>query len=125
MSSDCPFCGFPAASRVLESDCFYAIYDKYPVNPGHLLIITNRHTPDLLSLNQAEIQGLHCVVDQAIEVLSREHKPDGYNIGVNCGETAGQTIFHFHLHIIPRYKDDVESPRGGIRNFKDPIVRYE
>jgi diadenosine tetraphosphate (Ap4A) HIT family hydrolase len=111
-------------SRVLENESFYAIFDRYPVNRGHLLIISKRHIPDLFCLDEAEFNHLYWIINQAKEMLDMEYKPGGYNIGINCGEAAGQTIFHFHLHIIPRYKNDVENPRGGVRNIKKPLVPY-
>lgn len=123
--NDCPFCDVAPESRVLENQFFYAIFDKYPVNTGHLLIISKKHVPDLFHLDQSVLQHLHEMVDRAKEMLDTRYKPDGYNIGVNCGYAAGQTIPHFHLHVIPRYKDDVPDPRGGIRNLKKPIKPYD
>jgi diadenosine tetraphosphate (Ap4A) HIT family hydrolase len=119
--NDCLFCDAAIASIVLENQSFYAIFDKYPVNPGHLLIISKRHISDLFSLEETEFKHLYEILNKAKEMLDMKYKPDGYNMGVNCGQAAGQTIFHFHLHIIPRYKNDVENPRGGVRNIKKPI----
>jgi diadenosine tetraphosphate (Ap4A) HIT family hydrolase len=124
MNNDCIFCKAEIASKVLENQSYYAIYDKYPINPGHLLIISKRHIPDLFGLDKTEFEHLYEIMNQAKEMLDMKYKPDGYNVGVNCGETAGQTIFHFHLHIIPRYKNDVENPRGGVRNIKKPVECY-
>lgn len=123
MSNDCIFCD-PVTSIVLENQSFYAIFDKYPVNPGHLLIISKRHIPDLFGLDKTEFKYLFEIMSRAKEMLDMKYKPDGYNAGVNCGEAAGQTIFHFHLHIIPRYKNDAEDPRGGVRNIKNPVESY-
>jgi diadenosine tetraphosphate (Ap4A) HIT family hydrolase len=78
----------------------------------------------LFGLDKTEFEHLYEIMNQAKEMLDMKYKPDGYNVGVNCGETAGQTIFHFHLHIIPRYKNDVENPRGGVRNIKKPVECY-
>ncbi len=124
MNNDCIFCNAAIASIVLENQSFYAIFDKYPVNLGHVLIISKRHIPDLFSLDETEFEHLYEIINRAKEMLDMKYKPDGYNVSVNCGETAGQTIFHFHLHIIPRYKSDVEDPRGGIRNIKKPVECY-
>ncbi len=122
--SACLFCDVAGDQRVIESKFFYAIFDKYPVNPGHLLIISKRHIPDLFSLEEAEFNDLYCMLTRAKQMLDAKFNPDGFNMGVNCGEAAGQTIYHFHLHIIPRFKNDIENPRGGVRNIKAPVVFY-
>jgi len=122
--NDCLFCDVATISKVLENQSYYAIYDKYPINPGHLLIISKRHIPDLFSLDESEFKHLYEIMNHAKKMLDIKYKPDGYNVGVNCGEAAGQTIFHFHLHVIPRYKNDAEDPRGGIRNIKKPVECY-
>ena len=122
--NDCLFCDYIEEPKVFENQTFYAIFDKYPVNQGHLLIISKRHVSDLFALNKNEFEHLYDIIKLSKEMLDIKYKPDGYNVGVNCGETAGQTIFHFHLHIIPRYEKDVENPRGGIRNIKKPIKDY-
>ncbi|KCZ71276.1 HIT family hydrolase, diadenosine tetraphosphate hydrolase [Candidatus Methanoperedens nitroreducens] len=119
--SGCLFCNITIDSRLLINKYFYAIFDVHPVNPGHLLIISKRHTTDLFGLYESEFKYLHEIINQAKEMLDTKYKPDGYNVGINCGEDAGQTILHFHMHIIPRYKNDVENPKGGIRNIKQPI----
>ncbi len=119
--NDCLFCDAAIVFKILDNPSFYAIYDKYPVSPGHLLIISKRHVSDLFGLNETEFKHLYGIINQAKEILDQKYKPDGYNIGVNCGVVAGQTILHFHLHIIPRYENDVENPRGGIRNIKKPV----
>jgi len=121
--NDCLFCGVAIASKVLENQYFYAVFDKYPVNPGHILIISKRHVSDLFGLDEIEFKHLYKIINQAKEILDQKYKPDGYNVGVNCGEAAGQTIPHFHLHIIPRYRGDVENPGGGIRNIKMPTEK--
>ncbi|MCE8428135.1 MAG: HIT family protein [Candidatus Methanoperedens sp.] len=120
----CLFCNIEIKSIVLENQLFYVIFDKYPVNPGHLLIISRRHIPDLFDLNETEFNHLYEIINKAKKMLDLKYKPDGYNIGANCGEVAGQTILHFHLHIIPRYNSDVEDPRGGVRNLKKPVEYY-
>lgn len=121
----CVFCdAFAGGSRVvLTTDDYFVILDEYPVNRGHALIITKRHVPDLFSLNQSEGE-FSDAIELTKDYLDENFHPDGYNIGINCGEAAGQTIPHFHIHMIPRYKGDVENPRGGIRNFKTPLIKY-
>lgn len=104
-------------SRILfKNDFFFIIKDEFPVSPGHLLIITNKVRRDYFDLSKAERESLNELIEKAKELIETEFKPDGYNIGMNCGEAAGQTVFHFHCHVIPRYKGDMENPRGGVRH---------
>lgn len=126
MNTYCLFCDSDKLQKVLESDLFVAVLDKFPVNDGHTLIIPKRHIEDFFSLNNDEANQLHNFIVKVKEILDTTHKPDGYNIGINNGHYAGQTIFHLHIHLIPRYKDDVpqDQLKGGIRNFKDPLVKY-
>lgn len=95
---------------------FFLIKDAYPVSPGHILIISNEEKLDYFQLNDKERVELTKLIHKAKEIIEEEYKPDGYNIGMNCGESAGQTVMHFHCHIIPRYKGDMENPRGGVRH---------
>lgn len=122
--NDCLFCDIMMESKVLENKFFYAVFDRYPVNLGHLLIISKKHIPDLFGLDEVDFKHLYGIINLAKEMLDMKYKPAGYNVGVNCGDSAGQTILHFHLHIIPRYKNDIEDPRGGVRNIKKPLVYY-
>jgi diadenosine tetraphosphate (Ap4A) HIT family hydrolase len=101
---------------IYKNNSFFIIEDAFPVSPGHLLIISNVLRKDYFELTENEKNDLTSTIDVAKEIIEKEHKPDGYNIGMNCGETAGQTVFHFHCHIIPRYTGDMENPRGGIRH---------
>lgn len=101
---------------VFETEYFFAIYDRFPVSPGHLLIISKVLKQDYFSLDEIEINELNKAVNIAKLKIEKKHSPSGYNIGMNCGEDAGQTVMHFHCHIIPRYKGDMENPRGGIRH---------
>jgi diadenosine tetraphosphate (Ap4A) HIT family hydrolase len=109
----CPFCR--AGDVLLRNDLAYARYDKYPVNPGHVLLIPFRHVSNYFDTTPEERQALLALLDQARALLDREFAPAGYNIGINVGEVAGQTIWHVHLHLIPRYPGDVADPRGGVR----------
>ena len=95
---------------------FFLIKDAYPVSPGHILIISNEEKVDYFQLDDKERVELTDLIHKAKEIIEKEYKPDGYNIGMNCGESAGQTVMHFHCHIIPRYKGDMENPRGGVRH---------
>lgn len=109
----CPFC--EVEDVVLENDLAYAKYDSYPVSKGHMLIIPKRHAKDWFELDFEEQTAMLLLLSRAKEMLDERFSPNGYNIGLNCGEYAGQTIMHAHLHLIPRYKGDVENPRGGVR----------
>lgn len=112
-TQDCPFC---QPGRVLfENDLAYAIADKYPVNPGHLLLIPRRHVADYFLTSAGEKVALLSLLDETKHYLDGKYAPAAYNIGINVGEVAGQTIAHVHLHLIPRYRGDTEHPRGGVR----------
>lgn len=120
---ECPFCQL-SERIVINSKWWVAIEDAYPVNKGHMLIITRRHVASFRELNKEEFQELFDIMHLVVNRIGELYNPDGYNFGVNDGEVAGQTIFHVHFHVIPRYQGDVENPRGGIRKIKDPIVPY-
>jgi diadenosine tetraphosphate (Ap4A) HIT family hydrolase len=104
-------------NRILyKNDFFFIIKDGFPVSPGHLLVISNKIRKDYFALTKKENENLNEVIQIAKKIIENEFTPDGYNIGMNCGESAGQTVFHFHCHIIPRYNGDMENPKGGIRH---------
>ncbi|MDV4342839.1 HIT family protein [Methanoculleus sp. YWC-01] len=111
----CPFCTPPDEEVVLANDLCYARYDRYPVSPGHLLLIPYRHIPTLFDATDTEQIALLALVREAKTFLDGRLHPDGYNVGVNVSEAAGQTVMHLHVHVIPRYAGDVEDPRGGVR----------
>ena len=113
MESPCPFCSISGA--LFENELAYVREDKFPVSPGHLLIIPKRHVPDWFLLIREEQQAMLALLSRAKEYLDVRYHPDGYNIGINCGEAAGQTVFHVHMHLIPRYAGDTGNPRGGVR----------
>lgn len=100
---------------LLKGKYFFIIEDGFPVSPGHLLIISNELKEDYFSLSDAEKNDLPTMIQKAKELIEKDHNPDGYNIGMNCGESAGQTVMHFHCHVIPRYIGDMENPSGGVR----------
>jgi diadenosine tetraphosphate (Ap4A) HIT family hydrolase len=110
---DCPFC--EPKCPILEGDLVYAIYDRFPVTPGHMLLIPRCHVADWFETTLEERQALLDLAQAARALLLRERTPDGFNLGVNVGEAAGQTVGHVHLHLIPRYRGDVPNPRGGVR----------
>ena len=101
--------------KLFEDNLSYAIYDKNPVNRGHILIIPKRLFSSYFSALPEEKQSLWEMIDKAKRILDREYKPDGYNIGINEGDVAGQTNPILEIHIIPRYKNDTKNPKGGIR----------
>ena len=103
--------------KILHKDQhFFIIEDAYPVSPGHLLIISNLERRDYFELSDDERNALQNTILKAKEIVESKHQPDGYNIGMNSGRAAGQTVFHFHCHVIPRYEGDMDDPRGGIRH---------
>jgi len=118
----CPFCNND--EPVIKNDLAFARYDKYPVNEGHLLIISYRHVSDYFNLTIEERNAISLLVDEAKILLDKKHNPDGYNIGVNVGEAAGQTVWHVHVHVIPRYYKDIKEPRGGIRRIFPNKANY-
>lgn len=123
---DCIFCEkLNKNEYILENELAVAIFDAFPVNKGHMLIVPKRHFASFFEATSEEVLSCMELINKAKQYLDNEYNPDGYNIGINVGETAGQTIFHLHIHIIPRYKGDVENPRGGIRKLKTPLVEYD
>ena len=100
------------------------IWDGFPVSPGHLLIVPRRHTSTWSDLNSIEKAAIWSAIDQGQTVISERFRPDGFNVGFNERAAAGQTVFHFHLHIIPRYAGDVADPRGGIRHVIPDKANY-
>lgn len=113
--STCPFCSLPNERVVLSNISGLVVRDAYPVSPGHTLIIPRRHLGSFFELDLGERQDLLSLLDKAKAELQITHRPQGYNIGINDGPAAGQTVPHLHIHLIPRYTDDVPDPRGGIR----------
>ncbi len=117
-SISCPFCNPNFETKIIaEIATAYAIYDKYPVNKGHALIIPKRHIANYFDLSFKEQSAINLLLNDVEKELKRKFNPDGFNIGVNINEVAGQTIPHVHIHLIPRYKNDVENPVGGVRNI--------
>jgi diadenosine tetraphosphate (Ap4A) HIT family hydrolase len=102
----------------------YARLDRYPITEGHLLIIPFRHEPSFLALTADERTAAFDLLSQARLKLESELHPDGYNVGINVGEAAGQTVMHAHIHVIPRYAGDVPDPRGGIRFVIPEKAKY-
>ncbi|MCJ7501310.1 HIT family protein [bacterium] len=112
---NCPFCILPPDRIISESDYTVTIRDGFPVSQGHTLIIPKRHVQSFFELKDIEKAAVLQALDEAKEALDQEFSPAGYNIGINDGEAAGQTVMHLHVHLIPRYKGDTDDPRGGVR----------
>ena len=102
----CPFCNLDCSVYLAQNELFFAIADKYPVGKGHSLIISKRHTGDYFTLTSEESQALHEITAVLKELLDKRYNPAGYNLAMNCRSAAGQSIPHFHLHVIPRYAKD-------------------
>lgn len=111
----CPFCQLPPERIQFSNLHGVVIRDGFPISPGHTLIIPRRHVGSFFDINANERDALFALLDEAKRRLDKEFKPDGYNIGINDGPSAGQTIAHLHIHLIPRYQGDRTDPRGGVR----------
>lgn len=115
MVEHCPFCHIPPTNIQLHNDVAVAIPDSYPVADGHTLVLPRRHVASLYELSTEEQAQVWQLVAQVRQQLASMYPPDGFNIGINDGTAAGQTVPHAHIHVIPRRSGDVPDPRGGIR----------
>lgn len=120
----CPFCSLPASCRLVENEFCIAVRDKFPVAPGHTLIIPKRHVGSFFETTREEKLAMLDALEIARRALEEEFHPAAYNIGVNDGPAAGQTVMHLHMHLIPRYTGDAADPRGGIRWIKPEKAKY-
>lgn len=123
--SECIFCNCNNSEIIAENRWAFAILDHFPVNEGHCLIIPKRHFPNFFEATEEEIKAIYSLLHEVKEMFDVQYEPAGYNIGVNVGVHAGQTIEHMHVHLIPRYVGDVSDPRGGVRNLKEALVEYD
>ena len=114
-NNPCLFCTDPQGVS-LEGELAFSARDTYPASPGHTLVMPRRHVASVFALTTEEVSACMSLLAEERALLDKEFKPDGYNIGVNVGQSAGQSIFHVHIHLIPRYKGDVENPQGGVRH---------
>ena len=124
MLNPCHFCKLSKDRIIAETELTRTIRDSYPISPGHTLIIPKRHVTSFFFVTDDERNELLNALKQAQQVLIEESKPDGFNIGINDGQSAGQTIPHLHIHLIPRFKGDQPDPRGGIRWIFPEKARY-
>jgi diadenosine tetraphosphate (Ap4A) HIT family hydrolase len=114
-NSICPFCILPGTRIIDEDRLTMTIRDGFPISPGHTLIIPRRHVSSFFDITGDERDSLLMALSNAKMALDQELKPDGYNLGINDGPAAGQTVPHLHIHLIPRYSGDCADPRGGVR----------
>ena len=113
--TDCPFCKIRDEQCALATPVVRAFFDSFPISKGHTLVVPIAHVSSLYELTNEEQASVWLTVAKIRQRLQAEFDPDGFNIGVNDGPAAGQTVPHAHIHVIPRYAGDVEDPRGGIR----------
>lgn len=114
--NDCFFCQrIKNNDFILENELAIARFDDFPVNKGHLEVVPKRHISDWWETSSEEKMAIFELLDEAKKMIDEKYKPDGYNIGMNLGVSAGQSIMHLHVHLIPRYIGDVSNPRGGVR----------
>ncbi|MBO8174106.1 MAG: HIT family protein [Thermococcus sp.] len=111
----CPFCNANPEVLLYEDDLIRILIDSYPANRGHLLVVPRRHVEKWEKLSFEEKVALLRGIELAIEKLKQTLNPDGFNVGINLGKAAGQTVPHLHIHVIPRYEGDTNFPRGGVR----------
>tara|TARA_B100000989_G_scaffold298718_1_gene289397 strand:- start:130 stop:504 length:375 start_codon:yes stop_codon:yes gene_type:complete len=121
----CIFCNENNFDIIYSNDLFYVIRDKYPVTEKHTLIIFKDHKKNYFDLKDKEIIQLNNIIKfQREDLLRKDKNISGFNVGVNIGENAGQTVMHLHVHLIPRRKGDVQDPRGGVRGVIPKKQKY-
>jgi diadenosine tetraphosphate (Ap4A) HIT family hydrolase len=114
-STPCIFCN-PEREILAANGAAIAVFDSFPVAPGHALVLPRRHAVIIWDLEEGEYEQCFRLVRELKAVLETRFSPDGFNVGVNCGEAAGQSVWHAHIHVIPRYAGDTPNPRGGVRH---------
>jgi len=119
----CLFCTDPRGVSI-QRELAFSARDSYPASPGHTVVIPRRHVSSFFDLTPEEAAACMDLIKEERKRIDEEFNPDGYNIGVNVGPAAGQSIFHVHIHIIPRYKGDVENPQGGVRHVIPKKAHY-
>ncbi|KAF5050545.1 AP-4-A phosphorylase [anaerobic digester metagenome] len=120
----CIFCDPDLSNVILQNSHSYVRYDGFPVSPGHALIIPHRHVSSLFDLTDEECESVWKLLQSAKKLIETKYRPDGFNVGVNIGQAAGQTIEHLHIHLIPRYRGDMSDPRGGVRGVIPSKQQY-
>lgn len=122
-NNPCLFCT-DAKGVSLQNELAYSARDSFAVSPGHTVVVPRRHVAEFFDLTPEEVAACMELINKEKLLIDEEFAPDGYNIGVNIGPAAGQSIFHVHIHIIPRYKGDVENPQGGVRHVIPKKAHY-
>ena len=120
----CPFCAIDETRIVIAGTCASALWDAFPLNPGHVLVVPHRHVGSWFDTSAEERDEIVRIVDEARLIVMARFAPQGFNLGVNDGVAAGQTVPHLHVHLIPRYAGDVPDPRGGVRCVIPHRARY-
>src|SRR5262245_25462799 len=113
--SPCPFCNIKSSRIWAENSLALAFYDGFPVAEGHTLVIPKRHVQSVFGLNEAEQHSVWLLVAEVRKWLAAKYETADFNVGINDGPLAGQTVLHAHVHVIPRRAGDVQDPRGGVR----------
>ncbi|MCA9087252.1 MAG: DUF3427 domain-containing protein [Planctomycetaceae bacterium] len=124
MPNDCPFCTADESRVVFRDELVFATWDRHPVSDGHLLIVTNRHVAEWFDASAEEQRAVLCALERGRQIVCERYVADGFNVGINVGEAAGQTIPHLHVHLIPRRNGDVPDPRGGVRHVIPSLGNY-
>lgn len=123
--TDCIFCDLPEQRVIHENEFAMAFYDLFPVTDKHALIIPKRHVAEYFDLDEIELKACNNLLHKLkTEILESDPTVTGFNIGMNCGKDAGQTVFHCHIHLIPRRKGDIENPEGGVRGVIPDKQKY-
>lgn len=115
MDGRCPFCEIAPENIWFQNETGVVLWDGFPVSQGHSLVVPHQHVASLFDLEPELQSKLWRLVTETRERLQEKFQPDGYNIGLNDGVAAGQTVMHAHIHVIPRWENDVPDPRGGVR----------
>jgi diadenosine tetraphosphate (Ap4A) HIT family hydrolase len=124
LPDSCPFCKPDSVRVIASSGLALAIWDKFPISPGHALVVPKRHIASWFSASTEERFEMIKLLDRARDIVKSSHAPDSFNIGINDGTEAGQTVPHLHIHLIPRYAGDSLDPRGGVRWLFPDKAKY-
>ncbi|MEE9446314.1 MAG: HIT family protein [Arenicellales bacterium] len=121
-ATHCHFCTQPDLE--IENDLAYATFDTNPVSPGHCLVMPKRHVAEYFDATTEEKQAIWALVDEMKIIIDKHYQPDAYNLGINVGKAAGQSVPHVHVHMMPRYAGDIENPQGGVRGVIPHKQKY-
>ena len=126
--TNCPLCSKKDIviedGREIKNDLAYVLTDTNPVSPGHCLIVPRRHVAEFFDATKEEKIAIFELIDEMKIIIDKKYQPDAYNIGVNIGKAAGQSVPHIHIHMMPRYEGDIENPRGGVRGVIPHKQKY-